>query len=162
MLTNKNLPAQLDDLISKSHYHFIGAMSLLSIAVGVALTPVIMLLEMIDDGEDLQAKFGTDVIIFSALFIAPIVETFLFQHLLIRFLQRKNLSRISMVLISSAVFSLTHSVTLAFMYSAFVGGIVLAYTYLLAADRNFNAFRCTVAVHAFHNAVFVALALLFG
>lgn len=159
MITYNSFSARLDEITSKSVFHFIAIMVAISVAIGFATVPISLLIDSIAPGGDLIKMLTPNEILFYGVLVAPVVETFLCQYLPARLLSKWVTSRIVIVLISSTLFCIAHLNFPAQAYSAFVGGIVLMYAYFLAADRRYNPFICTAVVHAVHNLIFITLYL---
>lgn len=92
----------------------------------------------------------------------PLVETAIFQSLVIGILQRiKIRSNIGVILISAILFSLAHTETsIPFHIWVFIMGVILAYSYILYQDKKEGSFAVTFFIHSFRNIIsmFVVLA----
>ncbi len=102
--------------------------------------------------------------VFSKLLVtvlfAPILETFIFQHLIISaFYSKKNLKFI--VFISALLFGLSHFYNLAYVINTFFTGIVLALSYILWNYKKINAFWGTAIIHSLHNMLVILIEILF-
>ncbi|WP_368077846.1 lysostaphin resistance A-like protein [Maribellus luteus] len=89
------------------------------------------------------------------VFLAPIVETLLFQLLVIEAIRkiikrpRKNICLA--LLLSSTVFALSHTYSLGYFFITYLGGIVLALAYYLGRYRRENAFFVVFVIHSLYN-----------
>lgn len=95
--------------------------------------------------------------------LAPLLETFLFQWLPIRLMQRFGCRReISMVLVSALLFWASHWYSYYYCIYAFLIGLVLAYAFLACDKVGRKPFWIVSGIHALVNlTVFVPL-VLFG
>lgn len=99
----------------------------------------------------------------SPIIISPWIETVLFQGLIFYiFSTTKNLNRpIIKVLVSALFFGSFHSVyNLYYAISAFVAGIIFAYSYLLYEKKNISPIKVTALIHAGNNTLAFFLPLL--
>jgi len=92
----------------------------------------------------------------------PLVETAIFQTLIIGFLQKiKIRSNLIIILISAVLFSLAHAETsIPFHIWVFIFGVILAYSYILYQDKKEESFAVAFFIHSFRNIIsmFVVLA----
>jgi len=86
--------------------------------------------------------------------IAPVVETTLFQWAPIRLLRGKFLLPWPLVLlVSAALFALSHRYSIGYVLVAFLMGLVLAYCYAVRNGPGQRPFLLTCVVHGLRNAV---------
>ena len=85
-------------------------------------------------------------------FVAPLVETFLFQYLPIEILKKK-LSRGYLLIFSSALFGLSHFYSIPYMLKTFFIGLVLAASYIFWIQQKPHKFIITVAIHSLFNSI---------
>lgn len=149
-------------------FKFILLMTLFTYLVQILFSPVIVaLISMIfvDFQGVPHPSSTTDSIglyIFSSIFIAPIVETFLCQtipiHLLLnkRNPSKKNLS--ITIFISSILFTLGHGYNLSFLVSTFFIGALLAYSYIIyilktrqSLENSFSPYLVVLSIHFLRN-----------
>jgi membrane protease YdiL (CAAX protease family) len=89
---------------------------------------------------------------FETVLIVPVIETLIFQALLLQVLLRNKVSRKKAVIVSSAIFALFHLNPLTVLF-AFPIGLMLAWTYLLGMRRSHIwAIAITVILHSLVNA----------
>ena len=93
--------------------------------------------------------------LYITVIIAPLIETYIFQHLIFKFyfkIFRKNLWHIIIaILISSLIFGAAHHYNYFTMFGALLSGFFLGYTYFFNNNRLFTPFWCVFIVHACHN-----------
>lgn len=85
-------------------------------------------------------------------FVAPLVETFLFQYLPIEILKKK-LSRGYLLIFSSALFGLSHFYSIPYMLKTFLIGLVLAASYVFWIQQKPHKFIITVSFHSLFNSI---------
>lgn len=99
----------------------------------------------------------------SSIIISPWIETILFQGLIFYiFSTTKNLNRpVIKVLVSALFFGSFHSVyNLYYTISAFVAGIIFAYSYLLYEKKIISPIKVTALIHAGNNALAIFLPII--
>lgn len=92
--------------------------------------------------------------------IGPLIETFLFQFLIIE-LVLLSFRKIKIrggeflaVLLSSILFATTHPFSFIYLFSAFISGIIYGIFYLIAKNRmGLNGFLVVFIVHSFYNLI---------
>lgn len=93
----------------------------------------------------------------SAILLAPLLETFIFQKLPIDYFRKYIKKDWLLVMISALPFGLMHYLKDFFfrdVFYAFCFGAVFAYAYILAQKReDMNAYWAVVIIHAGYNAV---------
>ncbi|WP_454052932.1 CPBP family intramembrane glutamic endopeptidase [Clostridium sp. Marseille-Q7071] len=99
----------------------------------------------------------------SPIFIAPWIETVIFQGFILYLLSNtKNLNRpVIKILVSALSFGLLHLIYNPFYaISAFVAGIIFAYSYLLYEKKNNHPIIVTSIIHAANNALALFLPII--
>lgn len=94
--------------------------------------------------------------------VAPIIETAIFQHAVIRLLNKLHIfsSRKSLLIIISAIpFAIVHRDNIASIINTLLIGIIFSYAYVLKMKHSSEAFWSVTAVHAVRNLISVSLAL---
>lgn len=87
-----------------------------------------------------------------AVFLAPPLETLLFQYLIINILQKITKLRLRyIILISSIIFSIVHYSSVYSVIFAFLMGFILAYSYAVYQNKKESAFWVTTLIHALKN-----------
>ncbi|AHF15160.1 CPBP family intramembrane glutamic endopeptidase [Niabella soli] len=95
-----------------------------------------------------------------AVILAPIIETFLFQKLIIHSIKsyfKKN--NINAIFISSVFFGLLHYDSFTRMFRAFFVGLVLGFFYTILSKKNNHPFTGTCLLHAGWNVLAVLLSI---
>lgn len=103
----------------------------------------------------------TVTILISALILAPIVETALFQTFIYKLTKWLHLNNITIVLISSICFSLIHNFSLLYMISTFFTGSILMYAYILRSEYNNKPYWSVTLAHSTLNAFALLMLLVF-
>lgn len=101
-------------------------------------------------------------IIFLSLVFAPIVETFIYQTLIIRGLRIFTWFKrrpLIIALISAILFGVSHEYSLYYMFFAFLIGLLLAYSYLMYLYRKESSFIVTAAIHFIRNSAMTLMLL---
>lgn len=92
--------------------------------------------------------------------IAPIVETLVYQYLIIRLFMYFAKSRKyypCAILISAIAFGLVHTYNPAYIFFAFFIGLVLAYMYYFYSKQPAKAFWTVALVHGLRNGISIVL-----
>ncbi len=103
--------------------------------------------------EYFNTRTSLAVIFISTIVIAPLVETFFVQYLIIEIIYRNfrgNNIKLYAILISSIIFGLYHCYNSFAIFSAFVMGLILSSNYVYFRLRT-NPFFYTVLLHALYN-----------
>lgn len=91
--------------------------------------------------------------------IAPVLETYLFQHLIINlFYNNKNLKLI--IFISALLFGVSHFYDIGYVINTFFIGIVLATSYILWNSKKINPFWGTTIIHSVHNIIVIIISMI--
>ncbi|MDU1348031.1 CPBP family intramembrane glutamic endopeptidase [Clostridium butanoliproducens] len=92
--------------------------------------------------------------------LGPFFETLIFQSLVIFILQKikglKN-NNIIIILISSILFGVAHYYNVAYIFKAFIAGILYAYSYLVYKDKDQHPIWVVTIIHALHNSIVTLL-----
>lgn len=95
-----------------------------------------------------------------AVIISPLIETFLFQFLLIEFIIllfsfiKIRGGRLISVLVSSSLFAATHPYSFIYLFSALISGLMYGTFYLVAkSKKGLNGFSVVYIVHSFYNLI---------
>jgi membrane protease YdiL (CAAX protease family) len=115
----------------------------------VGLNPTV-----INNESDLLAQI---VIFFSAVIIAPIFETAIFQKIILDNSKPRIKNNILCVALSAVVFGLTHMSGLIIIVSATLAGFYLGLFYTIARQNKYNAFWLTCLMHAMWNLIAFSL-----
>jgi len=107
---------------------------------------------------DMTGSLETNSVILDlliAILVAPLIETILFQSLIIEIIckiikrPRKNIW-IS-VIVSSAAFALSHTYSVSYIFITFLAGIILALAYYLGRYRKEGAIILVFVIHSGYN-----------
>ena len=90
-----------------------------------------------------------------AVVVAPLIETLLFQSLIIeiicKFIKRPRKNIWISVITSSLAFSLNHTYSISYMVITFFAGVILAKAYYLGRYRKEGAIVLVFAIHSMYN-----------
>lgn len=92
--------------------------------------------------------------LFIILIFAPLIETLLFQSILIRILKKipfVKQSQLGVVVISALLFALTNPSRPLFILHAFIGGSLLSHTYIYFDESESKGFYHTALLHMLLN-----------
>lgn len=101
----------------------------------------------IDNGSLVEA-------LFLALIFAPLLETFIYQTLIIFILRMFNGIKnkpIVIIFISAIIFGISHSYSIFYVGFATIVGVLLAYSYMVFLERKESSFWVTTAIHFMRN-----------
>lgn len=89
--------------------------------------------------------------------VAPLIETIIFQYLLMRWLGRLSPNPVWIVGASSLCFALSHPYSLVYFLNTFVAGLLYHSAYYHLRERHSErlAFACSFVAHGLHNALVV-------
>ncbi len=102
--------------------------------------------------------------LFLSIFLAPLLETALFQALFfeVLFRNRQNQKLIILgIVLSSICFGLTHWYSLPYLFMGIISGMFYAFAYVFLQKRGANAFLLIVALHATYNLIVFILNQMF-
>ncbi|TAH22154.1 MAG: CPBP family intramembrane metalloprotease [Cytophagales bacterium] len=88
--------------------------------------------------------------------IAPLIETFLFQYLIINILQKIKILQklpLAIIIISACLFASTHIYSLRYILVSFLVGFYYAYAYIIKQHEKFPIFWLIAIIHSLHNLV---------
>ena len=125
------------------------------ILVGIILKYFIGLSPIITNNEsDLLAQIGQ---FFSAVIIAPVIETVIFQKLILDNSKPRIKNNIVCVALGAVVFGLAHINGLFRIVLATFVGFYLGLFYTIARQKKYNAFWLTCLMHALWNLITISL-----
>lgn len=139
------------------YFKFIAIRSIVFVAVNLILANIITLL--IQDPEifhvDWLEKHSKSYQIFLVVFLAPLVESIIFQLLPISFilLFPFKYNKLTAILLSAFLFSLNHQYNYYYMIVMFILGILFAYFFIEGKERFKLGFLTILIVHMISNAV---------
>ncbi len=151
----KNLIRIHDFLKSLPTIYFIGSIVCIDYVIYSMLFGIYSLLGidiMLNKSYIMEFESTTEMI-FILIFFAPIVETFIFQFLLINVLLKIRLikSAIAVVVISAIIFAIGHSYNIYGNVYIFISGILLSYSFILYIKKRGSAFWVVTAIHGLMN-----------
>jgi membrane protease YdiL (CAAX protease family) len=94
-------------------------------------------------------------LIFLALIIAPLIETFINQYLFFKIFYKVK-TKIIIIIISAIMFSLLHyhkNVNIFELFTLFFNGIIFSYAYYFYLKYNKSAYINVVLIHLFSNLI---------
>lgn len=128
----------------------------------IILIPFIPIVIVID-ATGINTEGGPDISsdkVIELMVIAPIVETLVYQYIIIRLFMyfAKNRKYYPVAILTSAmIFGIGHTYNLAYIFFAFFIGLVLAYMYYFYSKQPAKAFWTVVLVHGLHNGISIVL-----
>ena len=101
--------------------------------------------------------FGQVVTLLVVVIWAPVMETILYQALIIHivkaFVPKIRYSFLISVFISSLAFGLSHPYSLSYIFAASIAGLIFASTYYISLYRKQSAFLLVFLLHALNNLI---------
>lgn len=88
--------------------------------------------------------------------IIPLIETFIFQYLIIEYvgnIKKFKDKKFLIAVISAVAFSLSHYYNAFYIFYSFILGLFLAYTYILYKNKGKNPFIVVMILHALRNLI---------
>lgn len=139
--------------LSLNSLSFIGLFILLSILW--SLFYVLILFTIGIKSNNVNPSVNLSKYFFKAVVFAPLIETFIFQFILIEFLKLFNLRKNLIILSSGLIFGILHyfneSLFREFAFATILG-LIFAYSYILLSKKNsLNSFIGVVIIHAGYN-----------
>lgn len=138
----------------------------ISILTYLVVVPYVVIISFFTDniGESKVLSSNNLIeIIFVSLIFAPIVETFIYQTIIIQGLRLFTWFRSQPFIvasISALLFGVSHSYSIYYIIFAFLIGLLLAYSYLVYLYRKESSFWVTVAIHFIRNSAMTFIILL--
>lgn len=144
-------------ILKRKNYWFqIAIFFLVSLLTTLITAPLMWLTDQIVQDEDIRPDLSS----YTVLVLAPILETYLFQHLPFKMMQSFSITRGKhglYILFTSVIFGCLHTYSVSYILFAFTLGLVLSYIYFFYSNNLSLAFWSTALVHFLRN----ALAILF-
>jgi len=147
-------------LLQLSYWKFIFTILLMTYLVVLPYLPFVFIYEhyigLHDPNPVLDMHDSIFKIVVFGIIIAPIIETFVAQHIIIKFLSSfKALAykKYLIIILSSIVFGIGHTQSVSYMIMTFAIGLLLAYSYLVFMNRPQSAFWTTALIHSLRNSV---------
>lgn len=136
-------------------------MVLALLGISLAFLPLIRLYEFYisDCGGAKCSSIGEAI--FLGCFIAPFIETLIFQALVFFILSKIKFfkeNKIFIVIVSAFLFSLAHNYSYIYMLNIFFHGLILEYSYLICYEKKdgFPIFTVMI-IHSLYNALSIIL-----
>ncbi|MGM0410154.1 MAG: CPBP family glutamic-type intramembrane protease [Bacillota bacterium] len=101
---------------------------------------------------------------FELVFIVPILETFIFQLVIIRLLSKIKMIRDKkkiIIFISAFLFGIQHFYSLIYIIITFIIGILLAYSFIIYENKNKSSYWTVTFIHSLRNLVNFVLLLIY-
>lgn len=139
--------------------------SLLAGVIAVVLEHVLDIVVAANNStEGILGTMGFSIFsVFMVVVAAPILETVIFQHGVIRLSNRLPIfrgKRSVLILLSATAFGLSHWEPVFYVFHTFLVGLLLAYAYILKMERPSEAFWTVTAIHALRNLISFTLGFL--
>lgn len=160
-----NILLKVDKLLNSINtIIFIIVMELLLFIPSILVNVILHLLGFNGDvgGPKAITKLTIIPLIIVTSIIVPIIETFIFQFGIIRILEKFEITKnkpVFMILISAIVFSLNHTYSYAYILDTFLVGVLLAYSFLIYANKNKNPFLVVCVIHSVRNLIITVFSL---
>lgn len=101
--------------------------------------------------------------VFIAVLIAPFIETFLFQHFVIKFiLSKKATATLASCMISAILFAIGHYYSWQYILKTFLSGLLFASLYLIINYKRQNPILIVFTAHAIYNCIGLIVDILSG
>lgn len=85
------------------------------------------------------------------VFIGPLIETFIFQYLVIKGVKYLTKNIHIQCIVSAILFSSNHNFNVLYIIDTFLIGLIFGYTFLIAKIKKCYPFWATFLVHLLHN-----------
>jgi hypothetical protein len=86
--------------------------------------------------------------------VGPIIETYLFQVVLIYFLKKVNYlnnNKALLVIVASIIFGVLHNYSYDYIIFGFLFGMILNYSYLIYKNKTLSSFIIALTIHIIYN-----------
>ena len=126
------------------------------ILVGVLITFLLASKKM--KGPEFDTKFEEFLIV---VLFAPLLETLIFQYSIISYiLGRRSNAYLFACIFSAALFGLSHFYSPEYILKTFFSGLIFGTLYLVAQNKNNNAFIVVAVTHSLYNFIIFFLRLI--
>lgn len=125
----------------------------------IVAEPVIMLLVRLTGelgGPSALYKINRYIALLFGAIVVPIAETLIFQFGIIKLTRRSNYLREHaglQIFISAAVFGIFHWYSVTYMFVGFLGGLILAYSYMIFEYKKLNPLWYVACIHGLRNLI---------
>ncbi|QSZ26446.1 CPBP family intramembrane metalloprotease [Aceticella autotrophica] len=92
--------------------------------------------------------------------IGPVFETYLYQVVLIYQLKKINYlnnHKILLIIVASIIFGISHCYSYIYIFSTFLAGLILNYSYLIHKSKYISRFMIVFLIHSIHNIIAFAV-----
>ncbi|MDO8997083.1 MAG: CPBP family intramembrane metalloprotease [Sediminibacterium sp.] len=109
-------------------------------------------------GPEFDTKFEEFLIV---VLFAPLLETLIFQYSIISYiLGRRSNAYLFACIFSAALFGLSHFYSPEYILKTFFSGLIFGTLYLVAQNKNNNAFIVVAVTHSLYNFIIFFLRLI--
>ncbi|HMP28486.1 MAG TPA: CPBP family intramembrane metalloprotease [Saprospiraceae bacterium] len=147
-------------LVKAKNIYSITFIILFAFSLSIILNVITRSLNPETDIDNMKYYNSIGEMIIFGIFLAPIIETFLFQYLFFTILAKRNMKIGYIILISSLFFSLIHiprNFSILDSFNAFVVGLVFGYAYKIFLLKKEPPFWFIVLIHAGLNFIGILL-----
>ncbi len=132
---------------------FISVMGLSSYLILIIYFPLLQLLQNDENAGGANfTEFTNSQAFLFLIVLCPIIETFIFQCLVIKIAH--DLFRIKYsisIVISALIFGIIHDYSVAYQLHGFIMGLLLAYSFAIYEKKKYSSFLITAIIHAIRN-----------
>ncbi|WP_029687890.1 CPBP family intramembrane glutamic endopeptidase [Thermoanaerobacter sp. A7A] len=96
--------------------------------------------------------------------VGPILETYLFQVVLLYLLSKINYlnnNKILLIIIASMIFGIGHHYSFSYIIFGFLAGLIFNYSYLIYKNKTMSSFAIVLSIHSIYNIIMIVLHYLF-
>jgi uncharacterized protein len=143
-----------DQMVSNP-YRLIVTMPLLYLIFNILIFHIFGGINVTCSGGGIFCNDGLAEQFFISVIIGPVIETLLFHFLLMELLlflfKKANHRYFLVIIISSIIFAISHRFQVHFLIMSFIGGIILASSYIIAKIKNMIPVVIVFFIHALAN-----------
>lgn len=150
-----------DEFVAKKSINLIFVMTLASFVLLIIGIPAFEFLASLSLSHRIEEEYTKFEFLILATIIAPLVETFIFQFLVIEIMRKYVKPVFPIIALSAILFALSHLTSYAYAAANLLNGIIFAFTYVIARKKGFNSYLCTATVHSLRNLIVFSLSFLF-
>ncbi len=135
----------------------------LSFVIIIPILPILFILDYVFGGSDeaiLQLNF-VDIIL--GLVLAPLIETFIAQWLVVKLLRMVQFTKekdVFIAFVSAIVFGIGHTFSVGDVFRGFVIGLLFAYSFILYEHKKKSPFWIVAAIHFVRNLISIILLII--
>ena len=140
----------------RSYYRSTGYLLILFILFNLTITCIFSYILFknanVDSGSPTSmGVLPSPVYFFVAVILVPVVETYIYQHLIIEKVIKVMDSKIIAILISASVFGLMHTYSTPYILKCTINGLSYGIAYVIFKSRNNHPVTSVAIIHAAHN-----------